>query len=77
MQHSAVSFQLCVDNDSEKVNKFYLELEKTFNIQLDENLELITVRNYNQSTVDRLLVDKRLLVEQKNSHTVRLVVKPI
>lgn len=77
MQHSAVSFQLCVDNDVEKVNKFYLELEKTFNIQLDENLELITVRNYNQSTVDRLLVDKRLLVEQKNSHTVRLVVKPI
>lgn len=75
MQHSAVSFQVCIDNDIDKVTNLYMELEKTFNIQLEENLELITVRNYNQSTVDRLLVGKKLLVEQKNSHTVRLVVK--
>lgn len=75
MQHSALSFQLCVDNDMDKVTQFYMELEKSFNIQLEENLELITVRNYNQSTVDRLLAGKKLLVEQKNSHTVRLVVK--
>lgn len=75
MQHSALSFQLCVDNDMDKVTQFYMELEKSFNLQLEENLELITVRNYNQSTVDRLLAGKKLLVEQKNSHTVRLVVK--
>jgi len=75
MQHSAVSFQVCIDNDIEKVTSLYMELEKSFNIQLDENLELITVRNYNQSTVDRLLGGKKLLVEQKNSHTVRLVVQ--
>jgi aspartate kinase len=75
MQHSALSFQLCVDNDIDKVTQFYMELEKGFNLQLEENLELITVRNYNQSTVDRMLAGKKLLVEQKNSHTVRLVVK--
>lgn len=74
MQHSAISFQVCVDHDLEKVTKFYLELEKSFNIQLDENLELITVRNYNEATINRLLQSKKLLVEQKNSHTVRLVV---
>ncbi len=73
MQHSALSFQVCVDNDIDKITKFYLDLEKSFNIQLEENLELITVRNYNQSTVDRLIGGKKLLVEQKNSHTVRLV----
>lgn len=75
MQHSALSFQVCVDNDTDKITKLYLDLEKPFNIMLDENLELITVRNYNQSTVDRLLKGRELLVEQKNSHTVRLVVK--
>lgn len=75
MQHSALSFQVCVDNDADKITKLYLDLEKPFNIVLDENLELITVRNYNQSTVDRLLKGRELLVEQKNSHTVRLVVK--
>jgi aspartate kinase len=75
MQHSALSFQVCVDNDIDKVSQLYVELEKSFNLQLEENLELITVRNYNQSTVDRLLAGKKLLVEQKNSHTVRLVVR--
>jgi aspartate kinase len=74
MQHSAVSFQVCIDNDADKVRQLYLDLEKSFNIQLEENLELITVRNYNQLTVDRLLKGKQVLVEQKNSHTVRLVV---
>ena len=75
MQHSALSFQVCVDNDADKVSGLYIELEKSFNLQLEENLELITVRNYNQLTVDRLLAGKKLLVEQKNSHTIRLVVK--
>lgn len=75
MQHSAVSFQLCIDNDAMKVPSLLPELEKNFDIQFTEDLRLITVRYYNQATIDRLLVGKELIVEQKNSHTVRLVVR--
>lgn len=76
MQHSAISFQLCIDHDPEKTRILCQELERSFNLTVNENLELITVRNYNQATIERLLRGKELLVEQKNSHTVRLVVAP-
>lgn len=74
MQHSALSFQLSVDNDEAKIKPLVEELMVSFNTTVDEGLELITVRNYNQATIDRLLQGKVLKVEQKNSHTIRLVV---
>lgn len=75
MQHSALSFQVCVDFDEQKITPLLIDLERNFVIEHKTNLELITVRNYNQATVERLLKGKELLVEQKNSHTVRLVVE--
>lgn len=75
MQHSALSFQVCVDFDEQKITPLLMDLERNFVIEHKTNLELITVRNYNQATVERLLKEKELLVEQKNSHTIRLVVE--
>jgi len=75
MQHSALSFQVCVDFDEQKITPLLIDLERNFMIEHKTGLELITVRNYNQATVERLLKGKELLVEQKNSHTVRLVVE--
>jgi len=74
MQHSAISFQVCVDHDPQKIVPLLPELEEHFNIHVNEDLDLITVRHYNQATIERLLKGRELLVEQKNSHTIRLVV---
>lgn len=75
MQHSALSFQICVDFDEQKITPLLMDLQRNFVIEHKTGLELITVRYYNQATVERLLKGKELLVEQKNSHTVRLVVE--
>lgn len=75
MQHSAVSFMLCVDNDPMKVPDLLSELSKSFEVNCTNDIELITVRYYNEATVDRLLRGKEVLAEQKNSHTIRLAVK--
>ncbi len=75
MQHSAINFSICVDNDAMKINPLLAELESNFEVRFQDNLELITIRNYNQALVDRLMTGKELLVEQKNSHTVRLVAR--
>lgn len=76
MQHSALSFQVCVDADESKTTPLLEALGKNFITEHRTGLELITVRHYNQATVERLMKGKELLVEQKNSHTVRLVVSP-
>lgn len=75
MQNSAISFSVCVDNDSMKVPGVLNELQHNYHVEFSEGLQLITVRNYNEAVVETLVRGKNLLAEQKSSQTVRLVVR--
>jgi aspartate kinase len=77
MQHSALSFQLCVDDDAQKLVPLLEVLKDNFNIEHQHGLELCSIRNYNQATVERLMKGRYLWVEQKNSHTIRLVISTL
>lgn len=75
MQNSAISFVVCVDNDPMKIPGILHELQNNYHVDFSDNLQLITIRNYNEAVVDMLIRGKTLLAEQKSSQTVRLVVK--
>ena len=74
MQNTAISFSVVVDNRSDRVPALLEQLKQDFRVSYNEGLELITIRYYDQSTIDRVLVDKKLLLEQKSRYTVQLVV---
>lgn len=74
MQNSAISFSLCIDNDKQKVPAMLSQLKDLYAIDFVENLELITIRNYNEAIVNRFTKGKNILAEQKNDHTVRFVI---
>lgn len=75
MQNSASGIKVSLDNDVRKTTQLLSELAERFDIQADEGLQLITVRNYNNAIVEQLLRNKHLLLEQKTDDTIRLVVK--
>jgi aspartate kinase len=75
MQNAAVSFQICINNDKRKVRNLIDELEKTFRVSYETGLELITIRYFDQSTIDRVMVNKELLLEQRYKHNIQLVVR--
>lgn len=75
MQNTAISFSVVVDN-SNRVPALLAQLKQDFRVSYNEGLELITIRYYDQSTIDRVLVGKTLLLEQKSRYTVQLVVRP-
>jgi len=75
MQNSAISFVVCVDNDPMKIPGILNELQNSYYVDFSDNLQLVTIRNYNEAVVDMLIRGKTLLAEQKSSQTVRLVVK--
>lgn len=75
MQNSAVSFKVCVNNDHTRLPKVIENLEKLFNVTYENGLELITIRYYDAETIDRVMVSKELLLEQKNKKTIQLVVR--
>ncbi len=77
MQNSAISFSVCVDNDPMKTSKVIEELKKDYRIRYNEGVELVTIRHYDQKTIDRVLVDKKVLMEQRSRVTLQMVIKDI
>jgi len=75
MQNSAISFSVCIDFDNQKFPKLIEELRKDYKVLYNENLELVTIRHYDQQTIDRVTLHKKIIVEQKSRNTARLVMK--
>jgi aspartate kinase len=75
MQNSAISFSISVDNDERKLPDLIKILQKQYRVLYNDNLELITIRYYDQATIERVTIDKKVLLEVKSRNTVQLVVK--
>jgi len=77
MQLSAISFSVCLDMDDKNVSPLIAELQKEYKVLYNENMELVTIRYYDQSTIDRVCIGKQILLEQKSRYTVQLVVRNV
>lgn len=77
MQNSAISFSVSVDADERKLPDLIKTLQKQYRVLYNDNLELITIRYYDQATIDRVTIDKKILLEVKSRYTVQLVVKNV
>ncbi len=73
MQNSAINFSVCVDYDAEKLKSITEACKERYEVLYNENCELVTIRHYNQETISRLLIGKKVLVEQRSRSTVRMV----
>ena len=75
MLNSAVSFSVCIDFDKTKLPLLIADLQKDFKVKYNENLELVTIRHYDQATIARVLVGKKVLLEQKSRTTAQMIIK--
>ena len=75
MQNSAISFSVCIDNDSRKVPDLLETLKSRFKILYNEGLQLYTVRHYYSSTIESLTHGKEGLLEQRSRLTAQLVLR--
>ncbi len=75
MQNSAVSFTVCFDDYPNKLDQLLEYLQHDFDIRYNRNLTLITIKNFDQPTIDQISKDKVILVEQKTRTTYQIVVQ--
>lgn len=75
MLNSAISFSVSVDDDEAKIKQLIADLSETFKVKYNKGLELVTIRYYNQQTIDRVTVNKDVLLEVKSRHTCQIVMK--
>lgn len=76
MQNSAITFWACFDYEDRKFEALQDDLQVLFEVSVSKNLELLTITNYNDATVEKLTSGKKIMLEQKSKNTIRLVLEP-
>jgi len=75
MQNSAISFSVCTDNDVQKIEPLISELQQHFKVLYNTDVQLMTIRNYDQETIAKLSENKLILIEQRSRNTHQMVMK--
>ncbi len=75
MQNSAISFSICFDENKFKLDNLLNYLKNEYQVKYNNGLELITIRHYDQQTIDKIVNNRKIILEQKSRLTVQLVVE--
>jgi aspartate kinase len=75
MQNAAISFSIAVDFKKEKIENIIEQLQTEFSITRNDNLSLLTIRHYNQGIIDKLTLNKDVLLRQISRTTIQLLVR--
>lgn len=75
MQNSAVSFSFLADAEKLQLEKLITALSREFKVRYNENLELVTIRHYNEEIIQEITGGKQQLMSQTDRQTIRLVLK--
>ena len=74
-QNGAVSLLCCLDDKTEKIEKLALAASEIFDVQLEKNLTLLTIRHYTREKYDELTKGKVVLLTQRTTETVQVLMR--
>ena len=74
MQNSAVSFTICMDNKPNRFANLLKDLEEEFTVKYNMNKKLITIRHYNQESIEQVIGNQQIILEQKSRSTLQVVI---
>ena len=75
IQTGAVSLQLCMDNHPEKIDLLAQEASTLFDVQIEKQLTLLTIRHYNKSVLDQLTAGQQMILRQQTPETIQYVLR--
>jgi len=74
-QKTAISLWAVFDDVIDKIDALASNASAFFDVELERNLSLITIRHYLKETVDELAKDKVILLEQKTISTIQMLMR--
>jgi aspartate kinase len=75
MQNSALSFSFAVDQKKINIDQVLNLFKEKYEVKFNANLELITIRHYDDATIAKMIHNKTVLIEQKTRQTVRFLAR--
>ena len=75
IQNSAISFSVCVYDKFNRLKELLTILKGTFKIECIENVNLFTIRHFNENSAREILKNNELILEQRTDEILQLIVK--
>ena len=75
MQNSALSFSILTDQKKLKKDELLSLFQEDYEVKYNENLSLVTIRHYDEQTIEQVTVGKEIILQQRTRHTARFVLK--
>jgi len=73
IQTGAINVQICLDYRTDKVEHLALEAATVFDVQVEKDLNLLTIRHYNKDIVEELTAGKNIILTQRTKETIQVV----
>ncbi|MGB0869972.1 MAG: aspartate kinase [Flavobacteriales bacterium] len=75
LQNSATSCALVLQNDSIKIPQLTEFLNSDFNLKYNSNVDLYTIRHYNETIVKEIYKKGRFILEERNNKTIQILLQ--
>lgn len=72
-QNTAISLICCFDGHDEKTAQIAAEASLMFDVEMEKDLSLLTVRHYDSETIKRLTAGKNIILEQRTPSTLQAI----
>jgi aspartate kinase len=77
VQSSAISFSICVDDEEYFLPAAIVELQESFSVRYNSNLELLTVRHYTPESIEVNTRNRKLFLQQLTRNTARFIMASV
>ena len=73
LQTGAINVQVCLDYRADKIDQFASQASLFFDVQVEKELSLLTIRHYNTAVVEELTKGKNIVLTQRTKETIQLL----
>lgn len=72
-QNTAISLLICIDDIKEKIEKIAISASEFFEVQIQPELTLLTVRHYEKNGIEKWIGNRRIVLEQRTEETIQVL----
>ena len=76
-QNGAISLLCCLDDKPEKIEKLALAASEFFDVQIEKDCTLLTIRHYTEDIIEKLTAGRIQLLSQKTRETIQVLLKDV
>lgn len=77
MRNTAISFTVCVPNVPDRIQKLLEILEENYLVKIEHDLELLTIRHYQEEVLRSITKGKIILLEERLRNTIQMITKDV